>query len=794
MGQTPSQGSAQGDAAAPEAAPTAFSASEVSSEVEETTALIQDAILSSRQPKEQLGNISNWIAETEERVKRLVEKTESELESELPLNELRDLRSTLQRGDTYLRQWRNRINSEARTLEDLLGKIRERRVVWEITEEASREDDYPRSVRQTIDETLKTVNQGREEVAASRSHLLDLQNSIIHLRGLIHDSLVAVSAASHEQRRALLSFDGPPLWDFSQIDTERIWPRFRDQLVRSRESLADYVVDELYRVLLTFLMLAGTIILLLALKRKFLGRIEREKGLPEAELVLSRPIASAIVITSILNHFIHPNGPLSWFDAGLLIRAAAVVRLLPALAPPQLLVFTYLLIGLRAIEPIYGSVPAGSSLGRVLTISITVAALSGLYLFRNRLQSAKGISPAWRSALSFFSWGGVLLLAIGLISGIFGNLALTRLLVGGTIRVATTWLFLWIGVYLLCGLVELVLQTSFAAKLRFVRGNQDLISHKAKQLLGVLATVAALGMVLPKSYSVFDPIADEVMSTLTKDIPFGAMSFSLYDVLLFVFMIWISFKTARLICFILDEDFLPRLRLPRGAPNAISRLTYYAILFFGFVVALAATGVELSRFALLGGAFGVGIGFGLQNVVNNFVSGLILLFERPIQLGDKIELSGGLFGEVTHIGIRASVVKTFDGAEVLVPNGDLISTQMTNWTLSDRRRRIIVPIGVKYGTDPEQVISILKKTAVENPNVLSNPEPSVFFMEHGDSALLFSLRAWVGRFEIGFEVRSELTVAVNKALNEAGIEIPFPQRDLHLRSVDSDIKFPRGKS
>jgi small-conductance mechanosensitive channel len=201
----------------------------------------------------------------------------------------------------------------------------------------------------------------------------------------------------------------------------------------------------------------------------------------------------------------------------------------------------------------------------------------------------------------------------------------------------------------------------------------------------------------------------------------------------------------------------------------------------GFLFAVNLAGFDLDRFTLLVGAFGVGIGFGLQNVVNNFISGLILLFERPVQVSDRVQV-GAMLGFIEHIGIRASVIRTFEGAEVIVPNGQLISDVVTNWTLSDRMRRIDIDVGVAYGTDPQRVLGILREVAVAHPDVLADPAPYVLFMAFGESSLDFSLRAWTSDYEEFLRVGSELRVQIWHALKEAGIEIPFPQRDLHLRS------------
>jgi small-conductance mechanosensitive channel len=201
----------------------------------------------------------------------------------------------------------------------------------------------------------------------------------------------------------------------------------------------------------------------------------------------------------------------------------------------------------------------------------------------------------------------------------------------------------------------------------------------------------------------------------------------------------------------------------------------------GFLLAATAAGMELSHLAIILGAFSVGIGFGLQNIFNNLVSGLILVFERPINEGDIVEVNS-LLGRVKKIGIRSSIVRTFSGAEVIVPNGELISNELINWTLSDQFRRADVQVGVAYGTDPALVIDLLLNIATENKRVNKKPLPQAFFVDFGESSLDFRLLAWTNQ-EFRLEVESELRLAINIKLKEAGIEIPFPQRDLHVRSM-----------
>ncbi|MGB7478335.1 MAG: mechanosensitive ion channel domain-containing protein, partial [Polyangiales bacterium] len=179
------------------------------------------------------------------------------------------------------------------------------------------------------------------------------------------------------------------------------------------------------------------------------------------------------------------------------------------------------------------------------------------------------------------------------------------------------------------------------------------------------------------------------------------------------------------------------------------------------------------------------IGFGLQNLVNNFVSGFVLLTERPIRLRDKVEIDN-ILGNVSSIGIRASTIRTFDGAEVIVPNGDLISGRVINWTLAARQQRVTIPLGVAYGTDPNQVLGILRKVAAVNEKVFKSPAPLALFRGFGESSLDFELRIFMDPSDV-LDVPSAVHVAINGALKEAGIKIPFPQRDVHVRGLPKRI-------
>jgi small-conductance mechanosensitive channel len=214
---------------------------------------------------------------------------------------------------------------------------------------------------------------------------------------------------------------------------------------------------------------------------------------------------------------------------------------------------------------------------------------------------------------------------------------------------------------------------------------------------------------------------------------------------------------------------------------SLNRLLHYTVLAIGIILAVDNLGISLTALAAVGGVLLVGVGFGLQNIAQNFVSGLILLLERPVRKGDFIEVDD-VAGTVGEIRARATVIHTYDDIEIIIPNGKLITEVVTNRTFEERYYRIRINVGVAYGSDTELVRDTLIRVAVEHPDVLDEPRPTVFIENFGDSALDFRLMGWIANPRMEPRVRSDLRFGVDRAFRQAGIEMPFPQRDLHLRS------------
>jgi small-conductance mechanosensitive channel len=262
----------------------------------------------------------------------------------------------------------------------------------------------------------------------------------------------------------------------------------------------------------------------------------------------------------------------------------------------------------------------------------------------------------------------------------------------------------------------------------------------------------------------------------------GETTFTTHTFLILIASLFLLIYITGKIRKLLVIKIFPRYQLDIGVSQSIATIIRYLLVIVGLFIIFQTSGIDLSAIGLLVGALGIGIGFGLQNITNNFISGIIILFERPVKVGDRIEIED-LAGNIVDISARATTLITNDNIAVIVPNSDLVSTRVINWSHNNRNVRLNFPVGVSYKEDPERIKKLLIEVADENPGVLRNPPPDVLFDHFGDSSLDFYLRVWTDEYSDKPKVlKSQLYYAIFKKFREHGVEIPYPQRDLHLKS------------
>ena len=584
----------------------------------------------------------------------------------------------------------------------------------------------------------------------------------------------------------MLERDSPPLW------AGEGWARARANLPERIRRIAvvrwndyvQYVRDPSRGMALHIAILAMLSAVFCAARR---GR-RRWRAVGDDELqtiaVFDRPYAAALIVVLLIASSPMYGLPVPFSVRRLCVVLALVpvIRLTRPVIDPRLVSTVYALGVLFALDSLRQAVERVSVLEQAI---LEVEMLAGIVVLGRSLTSGslrlRSGAGAETERVRVFRIGAglvVLTLAAGLVAGATGYMRLARLLASSVFSGGVLALTLYACTRVATGVVALTLRVWPLNLLQMVQHHRDLLERRVHGVLIVLAIGAWAARFLDR-IGLFQPAWSLGGAILTAKLGRGSISFSAGDVLEFVLTVWLAYLVSAFIRFVLREDVYPRTRLTRGISYAISSLLNYVIIALGFALALGVLGLDLTRVTVLVGAFGVGIGFGLQSVVNNFVSGLILLFERPVHVGDIVEV-GELSGEVSRIGIRASTVRTWQGAEIIVPNAQLVTERVTNWTLSDRTRRIDLRVGVDYGSAPEKVVEVLEGVGRAHPQVLKDPAPQAVFIAFGDSSINFELRAWTNRFERWPKIQTELAVAVYAALPAAGMTLPFPQREVRI--------------
>lgn len=268
----------------------------------------------------------------------------------------------------------------------------------------------------------------------------------------------------------------------------------------------------------------------------------------------------------------------------------------------------------------------------------------------------------------------------------------------------------------------------------------------------------------------------------------GDSSIKVQSLLIFLVSVFLLFYLSERIKRMLESKFLARYIVDIGVRTSIATIVKYILVIIGSYIILKSSGIDLSGLGILAGALGVGIGFGLQNVTNNFISGLIILFERPIKVGDRVEV-GEVNGDIVKISARATTIVTNDNISIIVPNSEFISNTVINWSHNDSKVRFKIPVGVSYKEDPNKIRKLLMEVANNHTGVLKDPKPNVRFDKFGDNSLDFILLVWTSQFmHKPGAFKSELYFDIFEKFKEHNVEIPFPQRDLHIRSGLENIK------
>ena len=656
--------------------------------------------------------------------------------------------------------------------EEQLARVDQLNKIWQATFQSAKQPQTSPAVLQLVQSVIDSVERTRQAVGSGQEHLLTLQSHLLEGEARVRRALSSIEQGENRALENIFVRDAQPIWSLqTSLSTE--WQKQSDESFSSQLKTSIAFSRRLPFSYLIHVLFIGLVAGVLHWMRRRIRRLAEQKPeLQHALPILDLPISTAFALSMLLVPAIYAQAPRlihAIIGAVTLIPAVAILRRLldrhsyPILNAIVLLYFVGQLRILAASLPVLGRF---TFLAQVLGASLFL-----VWVLRSwglPPEAAETHGRVWRTIRAIAKIG-LLFLPAAFLANIFGYVNLGNLL--GIIFFRSVYIaaMLYTAIRILEGLISIALQVRPLGSLRVIILHRPMIQRRACRVLEFLAFLFWLNLLL-NFFGLITPVIETTKAALNANLALGSFGITPGQILAFLITVWVSFLVSKFLRFLLEEDVYHHLHLARGIPYAISTMLHYVILLLGFFIALGALGIDLTKVTILAGAFTVGIGFGLQNVINNFVSGLILLFERPIKVGDVIE-AGGNVGEVSRIGIRASVIRTADGSEIIIPNGSLISSQVTNWTFSDRQRSVEVSVNTAGGVDPQRVVELLKRTAAAHPGVAKEPLPQVYVVNFNAGAVSFQLRAWTDRHEDWAQLRSDLSVAVKDALAREEIAI-----------------------
>jgi small-conductance mechanosensitive channel len=691
-----------------------------------------------------------------------------------------------------LNDWENHLGKRSEMLEEDNGQLKEMEDLWQITRdrELAIDEETPEAIQERVKATLAQIKDIKtrllEHMNVSltfRDQISEQQLEVTKLIGLLND-------AEAQSRKQLFARDSPPLWEIflEGRDSLDFGRQIHDSFANTLQMNMAYYRTNKGRLslhLIIFVALLGFMIYFYQRNKRNLLFEEKEKALRASAFFLSCPFSTALLISIFFSIWIYANATVAVRELLSLLLLIPVLRLVRGIFSSEMCKPFYFLTGLFVLVVLEEIVGDYVSLQRLMLFLITIIAVPMLAWWLrpgSQIYQIKSRS-SYRLVISFSIFMLVLMLA-SMVTDLIGIFPLGHVLVSGVMTVIYYSVALYAIAQVLEGLVILLVRRRSAQTLHIVQTYAGQMERNAIIFIHLLLYFVWLRMVL-RTFGVYQRVWDWFSGIVENKLTLGTIEITVGAVFSFIIILAVTFILARLVRIFLEMELFARLRLPRGVPGAISMVVRYTIIGFGFFLAISAIGVDLGKFGLLAGAMGVGLGFGLRNIIENFVSGLILMFERPIQVGDTVEV-GDVLGNMVRIGVRSSTVKTFDGSEVIVPNANLISNIVTNWTMSDQRRRIKLPVKVALGNDPYQTLELLLKPAREHQGVLKFPEPMATFNGFGDNYLEFTLYYWIT--ENILQTPSEVALGVHDSIRSAGIDTPRPKGDFNLKIIEASDK------
>ncbi|MDB4581518.1 mechanosensitive ion channel [Draconibacterium sp.] len=731
------------------------------------------------------------LKQVNDSILNLVEQNEALLKSEMEIRSIRYLENRKLQLQFQKGIVDNEIGNLTGIIKDLSRSIQyfnDEKIIWTNTKGTIRELEFLETIVKRIDLTIIQLDSAKLKVAQQAEDMLLTLDRSSEVSTNISLLLSDLNEAIKEQERKLLDNQHPTIFNLNySFENLKFNSALRNYLKSEWREIKTFITSSTNLFVFILFLFIVLLSIFIYYQNRFKKIAQNVSNYYQKKLiiVLSKPISASVLLTILSTAIFFRNLPLGFRDLLAVLVVIPLIIIIKQLLNKKLLFTVYVFAVIMLLNILLDILSPENIIFRFYLLLLALVEIYFIYHFLFHIVKDLGYTKR-NGLLNILGYLFLTMAITGFYGAIMGNVMLAKDFLIAVNVVVIMGTILYASLVTINGLIITILDVKALSKINFFNNHQTVIKKRIIRFFNILFGFFFVVIFL-KQLNVWIIIKDAIVDFFTQKWKIVNLEFSLTTVLVFILVIYLTILISKTIQIILEDDILNKMPLDKGLPHSISMVAKYTLITAGVLMAVSVAGMPLTSLTVILGAFGVGIGFGLQNIFNNLVSGLILLFERPVQIGDTIEI-GTLIGKVRSIGIRASNIQTFDGAEVIVPNGHLISNEVINWTLSDQQRRIEVIVGVSYSSDPHQVHKLMMQVLSDHKEIMQDPEPRVLFNEFGESSLDFRLLFWTKAYSEWLRIRSEIVFEIFDLLKENNIEIPFPQRDIHVRSIEQELK------
>jgi|TARA_R110002110_G_scaffold25299_22_gene93981 potassium efflux system protein len=686
--------------------------------------------------------------------------------------------------ETILDEYQNTIKDRSEEISKVINDIFYDLSRWELTKERLAGISDSKDMEESLDKAISTLQDLMKSAHLRLDKVFITQKKITELVLVIDQELSNIEFAENQRRKDYFIFDSKPIWGKSEklikgdsiaANSPSSYTLIYEGVIQNKTQFLDFFLLNIRTFILQiaflFLLMAFLILANIKWNKKILSI-----GNPietQAKTILKNPILTTLSIGILVSAFFYDSMVPAFAEFHIIIISLATVILLPKVTDKKLSSFLWLLFFVYLMSVIETFVGGKASLLRGLLILDALLLLVALFMGRKIIKANPEKFSQIIKLFKYLSVLYMLLLVISIVVNVIGMVALSSYITKAVMLSLTFGAVIYLAIKVFTSIFVLIFKFRTTTNIQTLTVMIKATHQRIRPLFSFIGLLFWLYFTL-KGFELYDYILNSYNDIIATEWRLGEMTISLGGILAFAGILTFTLVISKIASALFQDEWMVDV-LPRGLAPAISLVLRIVVIGIGLYAGFTAAGVDLSKLGFIFGALGVGIGFGLQNVVLNFVSGLILAFERPINIGDTIEVDMEM-GVVTNIGVRSSNIRAYSGAEVIIPNGDLISKKVVNWTLSNRNRRSNVPMKTSPDADPEKVIELFNKIALEQPTTSSDPGPKTYFHGYGpDGNLNFSLMYWT-TFSDTMTTDNNIALEIFKKLKAEGIQAPAPIR------------------